>query len=98
VKDLRSGVNVSTRLTEIDGRLGSILGQQGAVGARQAQVIKAEAANVDKSVSLEAQRARIEDVDLGQAVLELKAQEVSYQAALAVTARALQPTLMDFLS
>jgi flagellar hook-associated protein 3 FlgL len=98
VGDLRSGTNVSARITEIDSRLQSILGQHGAVGARQAQVIKAEGTNVEKSVSLEAQRAGIEDVDLGQIVLQLKAQEISYQAALSVTARALQPSLMDFLS
>ena len=30
-------------------------------------------------------------------VIKLKQQEVTYQAALAVTARTLQPTLMDFL-
>ena len=30
-------------------------------------------------------------------MLELKLQEVTYQSALAVTARVLQPTLMDFL-
>jgi flagellar hook-associated protein 3 FlgL len=53
---------------------------------------------VNESVSLEAQRADVEDVDLGKAILDLKAQELSYQAALAVTARALQPSLMDFLS
>lgn len=98
VADLRSGVNVGTRLTEIDDRIGAILGQQGAVGARQAQVLKAQGENVSDSVSLEAQRAGIEDVDLGSAILALKAQEVSYQAALSVTARALQPSLMDFLS
>jgi flagellar hook-associated protein 3 FlgL len=47
--------------------------------------------------SLEAQRAGAEDVDLAQVILDLKTQEVTYQSALAVTARVLQPTLMDFL-
>ncbi|GAB3604644.1 flagellar hook-associated protein FlgL [Conyzicola nivalis] len=98
VADLRSGVNVGTRITEIDARVSTISGQRGTVGARQAQVLKAQGANMSESVSLEAQRAEIEDVDLGKAILDLKAQEVSYQAALAVTARALQPSLMDFLS
>ena len=40
----------------------------------------------------------MEDVDLSKVILELKTQEVAYQTALAVTARALQPTLMSFLS
>ena len=98
IADQRSGVNVGTRLTEIDDRVLTISGQRGAVGARQAQILKAQGANVNESVSLEAQRADVEDVDLGKAILDLKAQELSYQAALAVTARALQPSLMDFLS
>jgi flagellar hook-associated protein 3 FlgL len=97
IADLRSGVNVGVRLNEIDTRSSAILGQLGTVGARQAQVLKAQGANVSESVSLEAQRADIEDVDLGQAILDLKAQELNYQAALSVTARALQQNLMDFL-
>ena len=97
VADLRSGVNVNTRLAEIDDRVSTLAGQRGTVGARQAQVLKAQGANMSESVSLEAQRSAIEDVDLGKAILDLKAQEVSYQAALSVTARALQPSLMDFL-
>ena len=97
ITDLRSGVNVGTRLTEIDTKVATILGQQGAVGARQAQVLKTQGANVTESVSLEAQRAEIEDLDLGQAIIDLKAQELNYQAALSVTSRALQQTLMDFL-
>ena len=97
VSDLRAGVNLNARIGQIDDRVLTISGQRGAVGARQAQILNAQGANMSESVSLEAQRAEIEDVDLGKAILDLKAQEVSYQAALAVTARALQPTLMDFL-
>jgi flagellar hook-associated protein 3 FlgL len=52
---------------------------------------------VQKTGALEAQRAGIEDVDIGQIVIQLKQQEVTYQSTLAVTARTLQPTLMDFL-
>src|SRR5690606_14293157 len=75
----------------------AILGQQGSAGARHAQILRAEETNMERSGSLEAQRSGIEDVDLGEMVLELKLQEVTYQSALAVTARVLQPTLMDFL-
>lgn len=35
--------------------------------------------------------------DLPAAAVDLQLQEVAYQAALGATARALQPTLMDFL-
>lgn len=98
VSDLRTGnANAGTHLDAIDERLQAIIGQQAAVGARQAQIERAEEANMDKAGTLEAQRSGIEDIDLGKAILDLKLQEVSYQATLAVTARVLQPTLMDFL-
>lgn len=41
--------------------------------------------------------ARTEEVDLNEAIIELKNQEVSYQAALETAARIIQPTLMDFI-
>jgi flagellar hook-associated protein 3 FlgL len=97
VADLRSGVNVSSQLTAIDGHLTSVANAQSAVGSRQNQVTAAKDSIMQKTGALEAQRAGIEDVDIGQIVLQLKQQEVTYQSALAVTARTLQPTLMDFL-
>ena len=95
--DLRSGVNVGPRLQEIDDRLTAMLGEQAAVGTRHAQMQSAEESNMEQSVALEAQRSGVEDVDLAGIILDLKLQEVAYQSALAVTARALQPSLMDFL-
>ncbi len=50
-----------------------------------------------KMGTLEAQRSSVEDLDLATVILDLQVQEVNYQSALAVTARVLQPTLMDFL-
>ncbi|MEX1080069.1 MAG: flagellar hook-associated protein FlgL [Homoserinimonas sp.] len=97
VDDLRTGTNIGPRLTDLDTHLNALLGQHGAAGARHAQILRAEETNMERSGSLEAQRSGIEDVDLGEVVLQLKLQEVTYQSALAVTARVLQPTLMDFL-
>ncbi|MCU1547049.1 MAG: flagellar hook-associated protein 3, partial [Homoserinimonas sp.] len=96
-RDLREGTNVNSRITEIDARRTTVLGAQAAVGARQAQVDRADEINSSKSVSLEAERSDIEDIDLAKVILDLQLQENTYQAALAVTARVLQPTLMDFL-
>ncbi|TFD34089.1 flagellar hook-associated protein 3 [Cryobacterium sp. TMT1-19] len=95
--DLRAGTNVGAHLTAIDLAMKTVLTAQTDVGVRQAQIQKAGEALVQHKGNLEAQRAGIEDIDLGQAILDLKLQEVTYQAALSVTARVLQPTLMDFL-
>ena len=97
VADLNNGINVGYRLEKLDERLQIISGHHAEVGTRQVQLERAEEANMEKSVALEAQRSGVEDVDLARVILDLKLQETSYQGALAVTARVLQPTLMDFL-
>lgn len=95
--DLRAGTNIGARLDDIDLRMSSIRTEHSAVGSRHALIMRAEEAVMDKTVSFEAQRAAVEDIELSRIILDLKAQEVTYQAALGVTARVLQPTLMDFL-
>ena len=96
--DLRSGTtNVATHLTALDTRVGALRGVQSDIGARHSQLLRAQDTLMDTSVTLEAQRSGLEDLDLGRAVLDLKLQDNSYQAALAVTAKVLQTSLMDFL-
>ncbi|TFB17266.1 flagellar hook-associated protein 3 [Microbacterium sp. 3H14] len=97
VADLRSGTNVGPRLAEIDARRTAILGVQGSVGTRQSQIERAKEAAVQNSVSLESRRTAVEDVDSIEVLVRLQAQELVYRSALAVNARVLQPSLMDFL-
>jgi flagellar hook-associated protein 3 FlgL len=96
--DLRAGTpGIAGHLTAIDARVGALRGVQSDVGARHSQLLRAQDTLMDTSVTLEAQRSGLEDLDLGRAVLDLKLQDNSYQAALAVTAKVLQTSLMDFL-
>ena len=95
--DLRAGVNVSARLAALDVGFSAILGQQSEVGTRDARIQRAQEANMNQAGSLEAQRSAVEDIDLARVILDLQMQETTYKASLAVTARVLQPTLMDFL-
>ena len=97
VADLRSGTNVGPRLAEIDDRRTAMLAVQGSVGTRQSQIERAKEAAVENSVSLESRRAAVEDVDSIEVLVRLQAQELVYRSALAVNARVLQPSLMDFL-
>lgn len=100
VADLRSTEtkNVGTHLGALDERMAIMTGQRSDIGARQVQMERAQSTLLEKTGLLNAQRSNIEDADLGQIIIDLKLQEVTYQAALAVTARVLQPTLMDFLA
>lgn len=97
IRELRDGTNISTRIGDVDAAMGQVRDAQTSVGVRHANVLAAESSLLDQAVALEGRRSAVEDVDLGTAVLELKTQEVAYQAALAASAKVLQPSLMDFL-
>ncbi|WP_325064798.1 flagellar hook-associated protein FlgL [Leifsonia sp. AG29] len=97
VNDLRTGVNVGPRLAEIDDRMKAVVGEHAQIGGRQTRLDQAKDALAVGANSLEAQRSSLEDADLSKVLLDLKTQDVNYQTAIAVTARVLQPTLMDFL-
>lgn len=97
IKDLRAGTNISTRIGDVDSAMQKVRDAQTSVGVRHATVLAADASLKDDAVALEGRRSAVEDIDLGTAILDLKTQEVAYQAALAASAKVLQPTLMDFL-
>jgi len=92
-----SATPASDHLKSIDTRMSTMTSEWAIIGARQVQVERAQETLLSKIGALETQRVGLEDVDLTQIVLELQLQQVSYQSALAVTAKVLQPTLMDFL-
>jgi flagellar hook-associated protein 3 FlgL len=95
--DLRSGVNVGARVNDIDSHTKAFIAGQADIGSRHSQIERAQEGNALLKTTLEGQRAGVEDADLGQAILDLKQQDVSYQAALAITAKVLPQTLMDYM-
>ncbi|WP_024286307.1 flagellar hook-associated protein FlgL [Cellulomonas sp. KRMCY2] len=95
--DLRSGVQVGPRLTEIDTRMTAMLAEIADVGARYGQMELAQSSTQKTLLDLKGQLSAIEDVDLAEIIVEIQTQEVAYQAALGATARVLQPSLLDFL-
>ena len=56
-----------------------------------------EQVNADRTLTLQSRLAETENIDLPNTIMRLQMQKVGYQAALAATAKALQPTLLDFL-
>jgi len=94
---IRAGDSPASKLDAVDARLDGVINGRAEVGVRQAQLESAQDRLKDLQTTLEAQRSAIEDADIGRVVLDLKLQETNYQVALAVTAKVLQPTLMDFL-
>jgi flagellar hook-associated protein 3 FlgL len=88
---------LSTDLAALGDAQDRISTAQATIGARSARVEKAADLNSGRELTLTAQLAAIEEVDIPKATMELSAQQLGYQASLAVTAKILQPTLMDFL-
>jgi flagellar hook-associated protein 3 FlgL len=67
------------------------------VGSRTVRVELAEQAALDAELSIKNSLSEVENTDLPKALMELKLQETAYQAALASTARVMQPSLLNFL-
>ena len=67
------------------------------LGAAGSRVEDAQIKILEAKGTLQAQLGALEDVDLSEAILELKMTETAYQAALAAYARTSQSSLVDFL-
>jgi flagellar hook-associated protein 3 FlgL len=84
-------------LADLDTVINGMLSAVANVGARATRVERAAQINSDRVLSLTAQLGETENIDLPNTIMKLQMQQVGYQAALSATAKALQPTLLDFL-
>ncbi|RDV84784.1 flagellar hook-associated protein FlgL [Ammonifex thiophilus] len=102
--ELRNGLQsgqvttVSSKcLQELDQHIDSLLGIISKVGAK----VKRLEMGMERLETNEADLTRLlsqtEDADMARTIVDLKTQENVYRAALAVGARLLQPSLVDFL-
>lgn len=67
------------------------------VGSRYNQVSEMQQSAQNRVLDLKAQLSDVEDIDLPKTITELALQQTAYQAALAATAKVIQPSLVDFL-
>jgi flagellin-like hook-associated protein FlgL len=84
-------------LTDLDAVMLQMQSAVADIGARGSRLERVESINADRGVMLGSQLAETENIDLPNTIMRLKMQETGYQAALSATAKALQPTLLDFL-
>lgn len=91
------GAGVQTGLAAMTTAANRIQSALSEVGGRTQRVDEAVLAAKDTGVTLASQLSEVENIDLAQVTIDLKMQEVAYQAALGATSRVLQPSLMDFL-
>jgi flagellar hook-associated protein 3 FlgL len=101
--DLKNGSPAAvTNLTQVDlGNLDTALTQvgntQAVVGARYDRVQTMKTMSDNTMLNLKSGLSEVEDADLPKTITDLQMQQVSYQAALAATAKVIQPSLVDFL-
>lgn len=69
----------------------------GTVGGRAGRVTDARAVNEARRFDLTKVLSETEDTDLAAEIVEMRTAEASWQAALAVTARVIRPSLADYL-
>jgi len=75
----------------------NVQSQLAEVGARFQRVSTLQSQNTADNLTMKQNLSNIEDADIAQVMVQLQAQQVAYQAALEATAKAIQPTLADFL-
>ncbi len=92
-----SSILSNSAITGIDNAINAVLSNRTSLGARSSRMT----ANVDRlslvKLRSEAFRSKLEDLDIAEGITKLATAETTYRAALAVGARILQPSLLDFL-
>jgi flagellar hook-associated protein 3 FlgL len=97
--DLRTNPSnlTSTDLGRLDAGYLRMQNALASVGSRYHQIEIMQARNQANQLESQNQLSEVEGVDLPATMVDLQMQEVAYQAALGATAKAIQPSLMDFL-
>jgi flagellar hook-associated protein 3 FlgL len=84
-------------LNDLDNVINGMLTAAADIGTRSSRLDIAQQVNASAQLSLQSKLSDTEDVDLPKTVMQLQMQQVGYQAALSVTAKTMQQTLLDFL-
>jgi flagellin-like hook-associated protein FlgL len=88
---------LETHLADLDVIMQGMYTAVADVGARAKRLDGLAQINSDRSLTLQSQLAETENIDLPNTIMRLEMQKVGYEAALAATAKAISPTLLDYL-
>jgi flagellar hook-associated protein 3 FlgL len=89
--------DLDSLLKNLDDHLDSVLAERAELGARRNRLELIEQRLSEQQVIAKEMISDNEDVDIEKVITDLKTQESVHRAALAVGARIIQPTLVDFL-
>lgn len=89
--------NATGDLATLDSALNTLTNAEGQAGAYLQQVQSAQSHLTDLGQSLQQLKSGVLDNDLAQSVVQLQQLQTTYQSALAVGAKMIQPTLATYL-
>jgi flagellar hook-associated protein 3 FlgL len=89
--------SISKSLDHVDAALDRAKDGRSSIGARTNQLTSLQDSSEARVDSLTASLTEIEKIDLPKTIIDYQLQDTAYQTALSVTAKVIQPTLMDFL-
>lgn len=88
---------VAKGLERLDSAANNLKNTLSDVGARYNRITQMKQSAQDRLLDVTAQLSDVEDVDLPKTIMDMQLQQTSYQAALAASAKVIQPSLIDFL-
>jgi len=88
---------LETHLADLDVIMTGMQSAVADVGTRASRVERLDQINSDRAIELTQRLGETENIDLPNTIMRLQMQQVGYEAALSATAKALQPTLLDYL-
>lgn len=103
IKSLRDAVmagdvsEISNQLKDVQNNLDNVIGIRSQVGAWLNRLTSTTDALSETKVRMKEMLSQTEDVDLAEAVMDLRTRENAYQVAILVSGRVLQTSLADFM-
>jgi flagellar hook-associated protein 3 FlgL len=91
------GPPLQTNLNQLDKAGDQLKSAVSEIGSRYNRITQMKQSAQDRLLSVTSQLSDIEDIDLPKTIMDMQLQQTSYQAALAATAKVIQPSLIDFL-
>ncbi|MGD9998110.1 MAG: flagellar hook-associated protein FlgL [Ilumatobacteraceae bacterium] len=91
------GAAIATEHVNVDNAAAQLSAATVEIGSRSARLEDAKVRAEDGLSLLKSQLSQVEDVDIVDALIRVKAQESSYQAALQVAANVIPTSLLDYL-
>jgi flagellar hook-associated protein 3 FlgL len=88
---------LATNLGQLDKAGDQLKSAVSEIGSRYNRITQMKESAQDRLLSVRSQLSDIEDIDLPKTIMDMQLQQTSYQAALAATAKVIQPSLIDFL-